>query len=171
VRSVILVLVLVLLMALQSPVFGILGVRASLLDLPLIATLYFAGTSRALRGFVASVIVGLVADAFTPGGLLGMNAEIHGILFLLALGLAARFPLTRPVPLVLVTAVSSVLKTLLFYLFSILFDRAFEPRVEILLWGLPTALMTAVLAPLLFLPFAGIDRLVQGRRPNEHLLR
>ncbi len=170
-RSALLLVVLALLMALQSPIFGLLGVRASLLDLPLIATLYLAGTSRALRGFVASAIVGLVADAFTPGGLLGMNTEIHGILFLLALGLAARFPLTRPVPLVLVTAVSSSLKTLLFYLFSILFDRAFEPRVEVLLWGLPTCLVTAVLAPLLFLPFAGIDRLVQGRRPSETMLR
>ncbi len=170
-RSFLLLLVLVLLMAVQSPLFAVLGIRPSLLDLPLIATLYLASSSRALRGFVASVGVGLIADAFTPGGLLGMNAEIHGILYLLALGLVARFPLSRPVPLLLVTSVSAVLKTLMFYLFSVLFDRAFEPRAEALLWGLPTALLTAVLSPLLFLPFAGVDRLVQGRRPTESLLR
>ena len=156
---------------LQSPIFGFLGVRASLLDLPLIATLYFAGTSRAVRGFVASVAVGLVADAFTPGGLLGMNAEIHGILFLLLLGLGTRFPRARPVPLVLLALVASVGKTLLFYVFSLLFDRAFEPRAEILLWGLPTALVTSLLCPLLVLPFAGVDRLIGGRRSTESLLR
>jgi rod shape-determining protein MreD len=170
-RSFLLVLLLLVLLALQSPIFGLLGVRASLIDFPLIATLYFASTSRAVRGFVASSIIGFIADGFTPGGLLGMNAEIHGIVFLLALGLSARFSLTRPAPLLLVTAVSSVLKTLLFYLFSLVFDRAFEPRIEVLLWGLPTCLATAVLAPLLFLPFAGVDRIVAGRRTNESLLR
>jgi rod shape-determining protein MreD len=171
VRSVLLLLVLVLLLVLQSPIFGFLGLRPSVLDLSLVATLYLASSSRALPGFVTSVVVGLLADAFTPGGLLGMNAEIHGLLFLLVTGLGSRFPLSRPVPLLLVAAVSSILKTLLFYVFSILFDRSFEPRAEVLLWGLPTALVTAMLSPVLFLPFAGVDRLVRGRRSAESLLR
>lgn len=170
-RSFLLLLVLVVLMVVQPPLFGFLGVRPSVLDLALVATLYLASSSRALPGFVASVVAGVLADAFTPGGLLGMNAEIHGVLFLLVIGVGSRFPLTRPVPLLLVAAVSSVLKTLLFYVFSILFDRAFEPRVEVLLWGLPTALVTALLSPVLFLPFAGVDRLVRGRRASESLLR
>ena len=57
------------------------------------------------------------------------------------------------------------------FVFSILFDRSFEPRVDVLLWGLPTALVTAVLSPVLFLPFAGVDRLVRGRRAADSLLR
>ena len=170
-RTLLMLAVLLVLMLLQSPLFGWLGVRPSVLDLALVATLYLAASTRALPGFVTSVAIGLLADAFTPGGLLGMNAEIHGVLFLLVVGLGARFPLTRPVPLLLVAAVSSCLKSLLFYVFSILFDRSFEPRVDVLLWGLPTALVTAVLSPVLFLPFAGVDRLVRGRRAADSLLR
>jgi rod shape-determining protein MreD len=170
-RSLVLLLLLGALMLLQLPLFAWMGVRPSVLDLPLAATLFLAATSRATPGFVAAVILGLMADAFTPGGLLGMNAEIHGILFLMLLGLGTRFPLARPVPLVLITLVSSVLKTLLFYVFSLLFDRAFEARAAVLLWGLPTALVTSLLCPVLVLPFAGVDRLIGGRRANESLLR
>jgi rod shape-determining protein MreD len=167
----ILILLMVLLLAVQVPVFAMFGFGAHALDLALIATLYVASTSRPMPGFLTAIAFGVVADAFTPGGLLGMNMEILGAIHLVALGLVGRFNLGRAIPLIVVAFVLSILATLLFFLFSIVFDRAFTQQSTVFFWAVPRAAVTAAFAPLVFRLFGFVDRLLRGRRNNSPFLR
>ena len=170
-RYFVLSLIVFLLLALQTPLLHVLGLSAYSIDVALLAAVYFAATSGPLGGFVASALVGLGADAFTPGGILGMNMEIMGIMYLVALGLSGRFQLLRPLPLILVLVVCSVTETLLFFLFSILFDKYFTQYSTVLTGAVPRTMVTALLGPLLFLVFGAVDSRLRGRRQPSPLLR
>jgi rod shape-determining protein MreD len=164
VRYAILAILVFLLLAIQTPVLRVMGLDAWGVDVGLLTVLYLAATSSPLRGFVAAWAIGFVVDSFTLGGVLGMHMEIMGIMFLVSLGLASRFHLLRPLPLIVVALVCSVMKSLLFFLFSILFDRGFTQYATVLLWALPHAAVTAVFGPLLFAVLGAVDRRVRGRR-------
>ena len=87
-RYVLLTLTVFVLLACQVPLMGLMGAGAFTLDLPLIAVMYLAATSRPLGGFVTAVLFGLLADSFSPGAVLGTHMEIMGLLFLANLALA-----------------------------------------------------------------------------------
>lgn len=163
-RHVLLGLVVFVLLAVQAPLLHVLDLTGWAVDVGLVTVLYLSATSSRLAGFVTSVVVGLIVDAFTPGGILGMNTEIMGIMFLVGLGLSARFQLLRTLPLVVVAFVCALMKSLLFFLFSILFDRNFSQYEAVLLWSVPHALVAAVFAPFLFLLLGLLDRGSAGRR-------
>ena len=160
-------LLLVLIQVLVGPLLLWTGLRPTLLDVPLVAVCHLCYAFPTRQGFLTTLAAGLILDLSTPGTLLGMHVEILGLLFLLIRGLSGRLPLDRPLPLILVTLVAGVLKTLLFFLLSLLFDSGFEGRAGSLLWAIPTVLTTALLAPLLVLPFAGLDVLTGGLRKAD----
>ncbi|MBP7125539.1 rod shape-determining protein MreD [Myxococcota bacterium] len=166
-RSVWFLLLLVLIQVLVGPLLLWTGLRPTLLDVPLVAVCHLCYAFPTRQGFLTTLAAGLILDLSTPGTLLGMHVEILGLLFLLIRGLSGRLPLDRPLPLILVTLVAGVLKTLLFFLLSLLFDSGFEGRAGSLLWAIPTVLTTALLAPLLVLPFAGLDVLTGGLRKAD----
>ena len=165
-RYFLLTLLVFLLLALQTPLMHVLGLSSWSLDVGLLTVIYLSATSSPLRGFIASWAIGFVVDSLTPGGLLGMHTEILAIMFMVSLGLASRFHLLRPLPLIVVALVCSLMETLLFFLFSILFDRDFSQYSTVLLWGVPHAIVTALLGPLLFLLLGAIDTRIRGRRQS-----
>jgi len=171
VRSLWFLLVLALLQFLVGPLLSWLGLRPTLVDVSLVATSYLCYAFPTRRGFLTTLAMGLLVDLSTPGTLLGLHMEVLGLIFLLVRGLSGRLPLDRPLPLILVTLVAGILETLLFYLLSLLFDPGFEGRASMLLWAIPTVLTTALLAPLLVLPFAGLDFLAGGLRRVDRRLQ
>jgi len=170
-RYFILILSVFLIFAVETPILTVAGMNAYSVNVALLAVIYLAATSPPFGGFVTAVIVGFVADSFTPGGILGMNMEIMAILFLVTRGLAERFQVLRPLPLVGVAMVCSAVEILLVFLFSILFDRNLTQYSSVFVGALPQALSTA-LAGLLFIPlFRWIDGKIRGRRYTGSLLR
>lgn len=165
-RHVLIAVIVFLLLALQTPVLHVLNLSAYSMDVGLLAAMYLAATSDRFGGFVTSVGIGLLADSFTAGGILGMHMEILGIMFLMARGLAGRFHLLRPLPLVVVAFICSLTESLLFFLFSIMFDRNFSQYSTVLIWALPHALVTALLGPVVFLLFGAVDLRLRGRKPT-----
>lgn len=163
-RYVIHTLLVFLLLVLQAPVLQVSGLSAWSLDVGLLTVLYLAATSPRTPGFVTAVVIGFAVDSVTPGGVLGLNMEIMGIMYLVAMGLAARVHLLRTLPLLVVAFVCSLMSTLLFFLFSILFDRDFSQYGSVLLWAVPHAVITAMLGPLLFRLLGAIDERLRGRR-------
>jgi len=166
-RYVVLTVLVFLLLAVQAPVLQVLGLSAWSLDVGLLTVIYLATTSPRLPGFVTAAVIGFVVDSFTPGGVLGMYTEIMGIMYLVAMGLAARVHLLRPLPLVIAAFVCSLVSTLLFFLFSILFDRNFSQYSVVILWAAPHALVTALLGPLLFRLLGVVDERLRGRRSAD----
>lgn len=166
-RYVAIIIVVAILMCIQNPILSLFNMETWGIDAGLVAVLYLAATSHALGGFVASWITGFVVDSFTLGGILGMHMELLALMFLLSRGLVARFNLLRPLPLMLVTIICSVTKTLLYFLFSVVFDRDFSNYDSIFLWALPHAAVAALFAPLLFALFWAIDRRLLGHRDTD----
>lgn len=156
------------LLLLVNPLLSWIGLRSSLLDLPLVATCFLAQAFPTRQGFWTALAGGLVADLLIPGTLPGMYMEVMGLIFLLIRGLSERLPLDRPLPMILVTLVAGILKTLLFYLLSLIFDGGFQARATALLWAIPTVVVTGLTAPLLILPFVGLDILTGGQRRTDH---
>ncbi len=170
-RYLVLTVLVFVLFAVQAPVVRAVGWGALSVDVALLAVLYLAATSPPFGGFVTSVLIGLVADSFTPGGILGMNMEVMGIVFLVGRGLADHLPVLRAIPLMLAVIVCMVTKTLLVFLLSIVFDRDFTQYVAALLNALPHILTTTILAPVFVALFHWADRRGRGRRPVGTLLR
>ena len=166
-RYLLLTLTVFLLLAVQAPLLRVLGIEHYSIDAALVAILYLAATASGSAGLIAASAIGFMADAFAAGGILGMNMEILVIMYLLGLGLAARFHLMSAVPLVMVALLCSVTQMLLFFLFSVLFDRGFGSSTRMLLEAIPHALLTSMFAPILFPLFSLIDRGTRGRRPGS----
>ncbi len=170
-RYVLLTVLVFVLLACQVPILGLVGVHAFTLDLPLLAVIYLAATSRPMGGFVTAVVIGLLADSFAPGSVLGTHMEIMGLLFLANFALAGRFQWTRPLPLMVMTLAGVLASSLLFYLLSTIFDEGFS-GASANFGGLALRLLVTTLAsPLLFRLFAAIDGRVRGRRVSSPLLR
>jgi rod shape-determining protein MreD len=163
-RHVILTLVVFLLLAVQAPLLHVLGLAAWSLDVGLLAVLYLAATSSRLDGVINAAIIGFIVDSFTPGGVLGMHIEILSLMFLVAIGLAARVQMLQTLPLIVVAFVCSLMETLLFFLFSLLFDRNFGQYTAVLLWAVPHAFITAMLGPLVFKLLGAVDGRLRGKR-------
>jgi len=154
-------------LAIETPVLQVLDLTGWSLDFGLITVLYLAASSTRTAGFVTSVVIGFILDSFSPGGVLGTNMEIMGITYLVAMGLAARFHLSRPLPLMVAVFVCSIMSTLLFFIFSLLFDRGFSQPSRVLLWAVPHALLTAAIAPLFYKLLEAIDERIRGRRARD----
>ncbi len=170
-RYVALTVLVFVLFAVQAPIVKALGWGAASVDIALLAVLYLAATSPALGGFVTSVLLGLVADSFTPGGILGMYMEVAGVVFLVGRGLADRFQILRPVPLMVIVLICMVTKTLLVFLLSIVFDRDFTQYAAVFVNAVPHVVTTTVLAPVFVALFQWTDKRLRGRRPTGMLLR
>jgi len=171
VRYFVLTVAVFLLFAMQTPVLSVLGLSVYSVDIALIAVIYMAAAFPALGGFLTAVAVGFIADSFTPGGVLGMNMEIMGILFLMARGLAERFKLLRTLSLILAILAGSVVKVLLVFLFSMVFDRNMTQYstvfAGVVSHSLTTAVAGIVLVPLLRL----VDGRARGRMDSRPRLR
>jgi len=170
-RGFILLSILALLMAIQAPLLHAMNLSGYAMDLALLGTLYFAASSSVFAGLILSSLVGLVQDAFTPGALLGMNMEIMVILFLVARGLSLRFHLQNPLPLMIAVLVCSIIKAILFFLLSILFDRSFGDYAPLLVEAIPHAVITAVLGPLVAWLLMTVDRGLKSRSYSGPLLK
>lgn len=171
-RYLILTGIVFLLYAVQAPVVRAIGLGGAVsVDVSLLAVLYLAASSPAFGGFVTSVLLGLVADAFTPGGILGMYMEVMGIMFLVGRGLAERLEILRPVPLMLVVLLCVVTKTLLVFLLSVVFDRDFTQYAAVFINAVPHVLTTTIASPVFVGLFHWVDRRWHGRRTSETLLR
>ncbi len=170
-RYLILTLLVFILFAVQAPIVKALGWGAASVDVALLAVLYLAATSPAFGGFVTSVVLGLVADSFTPGGILGMHMEVAGVVFLVGRGLAERLQVLSPVPAMVIVLVCMVTKTLLVFLLSVVFDRDFTQYAAMFVNAVPHALTTTILSPVFIALFQWTDRRVRGRRPAGTLLR
>lgn len=170
-RYFLILLLVFVLLACQVPLLGLLGIHAFTLDLPLLAVMYLAVTSRPLGGFVAAVLAGLLADSFAPGAVLGTHMETMGLLYLGNLAIAGRFQWSRPLPLMVMTLAGVVVSGLLFYLLSMVFDEGFS-SASVDFGGIALRLLvTALAAPLLFRLFGAIDGRLRGRRISSPLLR
>jgi rod shape-determining protein MreD len=160
-----------LLLTIQTPLLHVAGISEYAVNMALLATLYLAATSTPLAGFVTAVVLGLVADSFTAGGIVGMNMEIMGLLYLVSRGLAGHFELLKPLPLILVVLLCSVVNGLLFFLFSVLFDRNFVQYAPVLLGELRRALVTSLAGPFVFQLFGLVDRRLRGRTTSRTTMR
>lgn len=148
----------------QAAVAKAAGWVAMSCDIPLLAVVYLAATDPGLDGFLISLVIGFLADAFIPGGLLGMQMEVLGIAFLIARGLAERLHVVRPLPLMVVVLVCLVVKTLLVFVFSVVFDREFTQYSALFLNALPQAATTVLLAPVFISVLRWVERKLTRRR-------
>jgi len=170
-RGFVLLIILTLLMAIQGPLLHAMGLLGYAMDLALLGTLYFASSSSSFAGLILSSLAGLAEDTFTPGALLGMNMEIMVVLFLVARGLSQRFQLQSTLPLMIAVLVCSVIKAILFFLLSILFDRNFGDYAPLMLEAIPHAVVTALLGPLVVWVLMTVDRVLKGHSHSGPLLK
>lgn len=153
--------------SIETPILNAWGISAFSVDIALVTTLYLAATSSPIGGFITSIMVGFIADAFTPGGIIGMNMEINGLIFLMALGLETRFDFMRPIPLMVVILATCVVKTSLFFLFSLMFDSNFSDYKNILISAISHAFVTTMLGPLLYFFILAVEKRFRGKRRHS----
>jgi rod shape-determining protein MreD len=125
--------------------------------IPLIV--YVALNLRFLPGAVTVFIVGLLADAFMGGGIIGLRTEVLLIVFLAIGVLVKRYRVNSMLGLVLLSLAGIFVQDLLFLLLSVIFDARFQGAHLVV-----SALFPRLLISLPFIPVVlGLSRRIDRR--------
>ena len=152
-----------LLMAVESPLLQHLHLSYFAPDLALLAAIWAALHLPFVSGILTCLALGYLKDGFVMATPVGMHMEIFAVLFLVVRSITAHLVLRSTAALVVLSAIASVLASLLFALLSLLFDTHFHAFGLVLRMMLPLALVTAPFAPGIFFLLDRTDRLFHRR--------
>ncbi len=159
-----------LLLSLESPMLTSFHIRMYAPD-PTLALVIFAAVSFELAPAVAlAACLGLLKDGFSSGVPLGMYVEIYVLVMLACHALSRRLDYRNVVLMTLVALCASLASSMLFFVFSAIFDRDFEQFDLIFRLAIPQALITAPMGPIV----AGLAGWLDGRlipRDSDGLFR
>ena len=110
-----------------------------------------------------ALAAGLLKDGFSLAAPLGLFAEINVLVVLGARLLSRRVDMHSTVPMMATSAATSLVASALFLLLAAIFDRDFGDSDQVLTMALPLALMTMLVAPLLFALFDRVGRIGNRR--------
>jgi len=168
-RSIGLLLLTFLLLALESPFLHRGSVTQYTPDLALLVVLYVGQTSKLEGGVILALCVGLLKDGFALGSVpVGMYSEISVLAFLVSFKLSKRVAVQGAITTMLVALLFVVGASILELLFSLLFVKGFGAdgvgTSVIVSSMIPQALATAPFAPVVFWLFDKLDGVTVRKR-------
>jgi rod shape-determining protein MreD len=170
VRSIGILLLTFLLLALESPVLHRASVTHYAPDLVLLAVLFVGQTSRFESGILLCLLLGLLKDGFAPGSVpIGMYTEISVLAFLVSYQISKRLAYRGAITAMLVSIFFVVGTSIILLLLSLIFHKGFDRESVILGSMVPQALVTAPCAPVVFWLFDRLDRLTVRKRNTVHM--
>ncbi len=158
-----------LLLALESPLLHQGGVTQYTPDLALLVVIYIGQTSKLEGGVILALCLGLLKDGFALGSVpVGMFAEISVLAFLVSYQLSKRLAVQGAITTMLVALLFVVGTSIVELLFSLLFMKGFGtdgggPSL-ILASMIPQALATAPFGPVIFWLFDKLDGVTIRKR-------
>jgi len=155
------------LMAIESPLLLEFHLSIYAPDLALIVVIWAVLHMGTTSGAVTCALLGFLKDGFVMGSPVGMHMEIFVVVFFIGRFFAGRLQIRGIVGLIVITAIASILASLLFALLSLLFDRTFTEYDLIMRLMLPNAMVTAPFSPLVFYFLDRLDRLVHRKGPDS----
>ena len=173
-RSIGILLLSFLLLALESPALTEVDLQQYTPDLVLVIVIYLGLTSRFESGVALALALGVLKDGFTLGSSpVGMYMEISVVVFMISYRLSRRLALRGPLAVMLIACVFSVGASLLELVLRYIFARGFEggggaPEI-ILASMLPQVLATAPFAPVLFWLYDKLDGLTIRKKESLYL--
>ncbi len=135
-------------LSIESPLLTSFNVRMYAPDPALAIVVYAGAVLEFLPGIILAVCLGLLRDGFSGGVPLGMYVEIYVLVFLGCVALSRRLDYRNVVLLTLVVMAASVASSVLFFVLSAIFDRAFEEFDMVFRLVIPQALITAPMGPI-----------------------
>ena len=147
-----------LLLALESPLLGRVDFQFYAPDVALLVALFAASRAPLLPAVLCALAAGLLKDGFSLAAPLGLFAEINVLVVLGARLLSRRVDMHSSAPMMATAAATSLVATALFLLLAAIFDRDFGDSDQVLTMALPLALMTMLVAPILFALFDRVGR-------------
>lgn len=163
-RSLVVLLVTFLLLALESPLLHVADIQRYAPDLTLIICIYLGLTTTFERGVGLALVLGLLHDGFTTGATVGMHMELAVLAFIISFRLSRRLALRGPFGSMLIAFVFSLGASIVELVLSLLFVRNFTQGDAgpglVLSTMLPQALVTAPFGAFLFWLFDRLDHLV-----------
>ena len=162
-RSLAVILIAYLLLGLESPLLHQLHISLLAPDVTLVIAVWLGLHFPPVAGCLTSLAIGFLKDGFVSTVPVGMHAEIFVTVFFFARLMAGRVLVRGVVTLMLTAALASMAATLLYVLFSLLFDRAFSAYAMVFRLLLPSALVTAPFAPIVFFLLDRVDRVLHRR--------
>lgn len=169
-RSVALLLLAFLLMALESPLLAEVGIAAYVPDLALVVTIYLGLTTPFERGLALAAGVGLMHDAFALGAPVGLHMEIAVLTFLVSHRVSRHLVLRGPLGSMIIAFTFSIGATLVELVLSLIFVRSFTQGVggpgPLLTAMVPQALVTAPFGAVFFWLLDRLDGFVTKRNES-----
>lgn len=157
-------------LSLESPMLTSFHIRMYAPD-PTLALVIFAAVSFEFAPAVAlAACLGLLKDGFSSGVPLGMYVEVYVLVMLACHALSRRLDYRNVVLMTLVALCASLASSMLFFVFSAIFDRDFEQFDLIFRLAIPQALITAPMGPIV----AGLAGWLDGHlipRDSDGLFR
>lgn len=135
------------LFSLESPFLQSLHISLYAPEVALGLILYATFALPVHAGALFAFMLGLLRDGFSGGAMLGIHSEIYTMIFLLAVLLSKRLDFRHPFIFMLVTAVASLCSSMLFFVFSAVFDQDFEQYGLVMRLMLPQGLISAPIGP------------------------
>jgi len=156
-RSLAVLSVCYIVLALESPLLQELHLSFFAPDLALIAVVWIALHMNPVPGILTCFFLGYLKDGFVMGAPVGMHMEIFVAVYYVVRFLAARMRVRGMVTLIVTTFVASMMASSLFALLSLLFDSTFTDFGLIFRFMIPVALVTAPFAPVMFYILDKVD--------------
>jgi len=147
-RMLVYVLIAYLLLSIESPLLSSFHVRMYAPDPALAVVVYAAAAMEFMPGIFTAFILGILKDGFSGGVPLGMHVEIFVAVFLACAAVSRRLDYRGAVLMSVVVVCSSLVSSLLFFVFSAIFDRDFEQFDLIFRLAIPQALISAPIGPI-----------------------
>ena len=136
-----------------------LGATRYVPDVVIPLVVYIALNLRFLPGAIAVCAIGLLADAFMGGGIIGLRTEVLLIVYLAIGVLVKRYRVNSMIGLVLLALAGILVHDLLFLLLSVIFDARFQGAHLVV-----SALFPRLLISLPFIPIVlGLSRRLDRR--------
>ncbi|MCA9521206.1 MAG: rod shape-determining protein MreD [Myxococcales bacterium] len=157
-RTVLVVFLGFVMLALESPLLYQLRLNFYAPDLALCVIVYLAMTRPLLYGALGAFLLGFFKDGFA-GSPMGMYMQILTTAYYLTHYAVERVTIRTWLQLMLLTFCASAVSSTLFFLLSVVFDRNFAHSQLVFKMLIPHALVTAPFAPIVFYLLQRFDKL------------
>lgn len=151
-----------LLQVLETSVARYAGVNFVTPDVGLVAAIFLGVGTGPVAGLITAFFLGMTADLMSMGGLIGANAVIYVVVFLLAFQARNKVMVWAIPGQILLTIVFCFVALVLQTLFQFLFEHWVNVYADIWRVGLVGVLVTTASAPILFILFDRVMVAVSG---------
>jgi len=142
-----------LLQVLETSIARYAGVNFVTPDIGLVAAFYLGAGTGPAAGLITAFLLGLSADLMSMGGLIGMNAMIYTLIFLLALQVSTKVMVWSITGQLMLTLLFCFLSLIAQILFQFLFENWTNVYMDVWRVGLVGVLVTTAFSPILFIIF------------------